>query len=73
MRKLTVEQLRIIAEGAALSLRDANEYYEVNKARYQEGFIPSWLTAKQTYYNVSRAAYERAQAEADAAKQDGAK
>lgn len=73
MRKLTLEQLRTIAEGAALSLRNASERYEANKSRYQEGFKPSWLESAETYYNVSRRAYEAAQAEYDAKREDSHK
>lgn len=58
-----LENLRRIAEGAALSLTSARKRYEANKPLYQEGFTPSWLTTAETYYKATRAAYERAEAE----------
>jgi hypothetical protein len=76
MKPLTLDQLRTIAEGAALSLRNAQERFEARKPAYQDGFIPSWLTSARAYYNVTKAAYERAlaeQADADAAREENAK
>jgi len=67
-RKLTLDQLRTIAEGAALSLRQAHERYEARKPAYQEGFIPEWLKSAQTYYNVARKNYEAALAESEKSK-----
>lgn len=75
-RKLTIEQLRTIAEGAALSLRSASERFEANKSRYQEGFTPSWLTSAESYYKITRGNYERAvveSADTDTAREEGSK
>lgn len=58
-----LENLRRIAEGAALSLANARKRYEANKPIYQEGYKPAWLDSAETYYRVTRRQYEEAEAQ----------
>lgn len=72
-RKPTIAEMYKRMQGAEIELRIQLERFEARKPAYQEGFIPTYVSTAQDYYNRTKAEYEAAVLEYDAAREDSHK
>lgn len=59
-RPVTIAELFTALRGAEIVLRQRLEFFEANKSRYQEGFIPTYVSTAQDAYNAAKKAYDAA-------------
>lgn len=72
-RKPTLAEMYKRMQGAEIELRIQLERFEARKPAYQKDFIPNYVTTAQDYYARTKAEYEAAVIEYDAAREEKSK